>query len=296
MKINNRYFEYVVKNCNLLIFGEKYLDDNSDILKHFKSITYQELTPYTLEKLSATINEFNIDAIIITAKQNKKQIYNTLYKIKQTRSIYLMLCFNYQDEDFCEDLVNICDTVFTKNISYENLKYKIYNSINDNIAATHIAKDINNNEQRKKQRYIDTFDTEVMFISDELKDISFCIDNGDISKEMFIRLEQSITKVSHIVNTHLISSKTIQELINKLHIYLQNFDIHSIDISCIDGFEHLSRLIEDIAVFLDKYFISKQMNDIYVVEDSLINSFEYVKLVFEGKENSDDDESEVEFF
>ena len=92
------------------------------------------------------------------------------------------------------------------------------------------------------------------------------------------------------------SSKTIKDLINKLDIYFKTFDLEQIDISAIEGFEHLANMINDISVFLDKYFISRQMDDIYVIEDSLANSFEYVKSVFEGTQNSDDDDSEMEFF
>jgi len=180
---------------------------------------------------------------------------------------------------------------------FDDLKYKIYNSINDMAASSHINKEITNqNSSAKRKRYKDAFDTEVMFIAEELRAISLLIDSGDISEEIFERIEKITAKVSYIVNGHLMSSKTIQKLINQLDIYFQNFNLEEIDISCIDGFEHLSRLLEDIAEFLDKYFISRQMDDIYVVEDSLKNSFEYVKLVFDGRSDSEDDDSEMEFF
>ncbi len=295
MKQNNEYFKYVAKNSNLLIFGDESLDEFSDIFKYFNNFIFQEMVIFNVENLSATISNFDIDVIIITAKQNKSDISEILTTIKETRDLHIIL---YCDQDklyFDENLVNISDTIFTKKISKEALQYKIYNSINDRIASSHIDSTAKGTAVQRT-KYRDAFDTEVMFIAEELRDISTSIDNGDISQEVFDRMEKNISKVSFIINGHLMSSKTIKKLINKLDVYLKNFDLEEIDISCIDGFEHLSNLIRDVAVFLDKYFITREMDDIYVVEDSLENSFEYVKLVFEGKQDSDDDDSEMEFF
>jgi hypothetical protein len=298
MKHNNEYFKYVVSSNNLLIFGDEPLKEYNDIFHSFYHFIYQEMTPFNLENLSSTVNEFNIDTIIITANKNKDKLHNILINIQENKIIHIILLYNPETLECSENLVNISDSVFTKNISKENLKYKIYNAINDRVASIHInsAMETTGKSESKRKRYRDAFDTEVMFIGEELRDISSAINSGDISTEIFDKLEQNISKVSFIINGHLMSSRTIKKLINDLDDYFKNFNLEDIDISTIEGFEHLSNMILDMAVFLDKYFILRQMDDVQVVEDSLSNSFKYVKLVFAGLQDSDDDESEMEFF
>jgi len=300
MEYNDKYFKYVVANSSLLIFGDYSLDKYSNVFSNFSSFVFQENTDFNIDNLSSTINEFNIDIIIITADQDKEKLYDKLIDIISHKTIHLILCHNPKKIDCSENLINIIDTVFTQNISLDNLKYKIYNVLNDRVASVHIDSlmetNTKNNHLNTRTRYRDTFDTEIMFICEELRQISNAINAGDLSKEVFNKLELNISKVSFIINGHLMSSKTIKDLVNTLDYYFKNFDLEEIDISSLDGFVHLSNMINDIAIFLDKYFITREMDKIYVIEDSLANSFEYVKSVFEGKNDQDDDASEMEFF
>lgn len=295
MNQNNKYFKYVAKDKRLLMFGDSLLEEFADIFNSFNQVISQEILPFTIENLSATINDFNIDIIVITAKQNDNTIPQILSNIKDYKDLHVMLYCNQDGLNFNENLINISDVIFTKKISKKNLQEKIYNLISDKIASSYI--DSSSDElQNNRVRYKDAFDIEVMFLAEDLKNISKAIGNGDISQEVFDKLKKNISKVSSIVNNYLMSSKAIKRIIKELDEYLNNFDLDSVDITHIEGFEYLSNLIEDLAVFLDKYFITKEMENMYIIEDSLKNSFEYVKLVFEGKHNSDDDNSEMEFF
>lgn len=297
--MENKYFEYVVRQRNILIFGDESLEKFNNIFDKFNNYIYQELTPHNIENLSSSINNYHIDLIITTSLYKKDELFEILKRVKEGRKIHILICCYPDILSFHENIINLSDAIFTQNISENDLKYKLYNALNDFSEITNPIIDIEEQNKKivKRERYRDAFDTEVMFICEELRAISKIIDSGDLSSDVFDRLEQNVSKVSYIVNNHLMSSKLIQKLINSFDIYLQKFDLENIDISAVDGFEQLSRFVEDLATFLDKYFITRDIDDIYIVEDSLKNSFEYIQLVFEGKQDSteDNDGSELEF-
>lgn len=295
--MENKYFEYVVSNKNLLIFGEEPLDKFDELFKKFNEYTYQELTSYSLENLSSMINDFKIDLIIISTEQNKDELCSLLSHIKQKQKLRVFSYIDMEKFNLNANMLNLSDTSFTSDISTQDLRCKFSAILDDTTAVANQESNKNNISKKdsKRARYRDAFDMEVMFVCEELRAIAKAMDGGDISASLFDRMEKNISKVTHIVNNHLMASQSIRELLIQFDTYLQKFDLNDINISGLEGFEQLSRFIEDIASFLDKFFITRDIGDIYIVEDSLENSFEYVKLVFEGKKNSADDGSEVEF-
>lgn len=290
---NIEHYKHIVKDHNLLIFGNNELTQHQDILNYFQSLHYLQSTQYNLENFTVTLLEFSIDTVIITDTEFLESLSVLLQELQLNKELKLMLCLYPPFDTYSENMINISDSIFTSNIPKEQLSKKIFNLLNGQLTTHYIDK-----TPHTEERYKDQFDYEIMALSDELKQIVKSLDSGDISPELLKKLALHITMVSNIFKQYLITSKTIESLIYNFDNYLQNFDLKSISIDSIDGFEHLARLVDDIAIFLDKYFLSKEIGDIYVVEDSLKNSFEYVKMVFSGKQNSknDDDGSELEFF
>jgi hypothetical protein len=292
------HYKYVVKHHNLLILGNNKLEKFDTIFKEFKNNYSLESTPYNIENLSATFVELDISTIIITDVENHQEICNHLKAIMQApRHINIIICYLSTQVNINEDLINMSDTVFTPNITLTDLAGKIFNSINEVLATSAISVNFDAT-QNYQEKYKDEFDLEVMYLSEELKDIAFSIDSGDVGEDIMKRLEKAIENVATIMKDFLIISKKVETLVYELDEYLKNFNLEVVDMSTIEGFEHLARLTEDISVFMDMYFISKEIKDIYIIEDSLTNSFEYVKLVFSGEQNSDNDSdgSELEFF
>ncbi|MEA3352683.1 MAG: hypothetical protein U9Q33_02555 [Campylobacterota bacterium] len=291
LKKEKIYFRFVVQDRNLLIFGDSALEHFNEVFKKFHKFYYIEQTEYTLENLTSIIYQNKIDVLIVTAAKNRSQICNLLDILQRDEDIHILTYIDLQDKEPFEDLINISDSVFTNSISSDQLEYKLYVCLSDIIQ--------NNKKTMKKEKnstdeYKDAFELEVMFISEEFLDISKAIDNGDISNELFDRLRSNLSKVIHIIDSHLMHSDVIKKLVRDFKLFLEGFDIESVEVENIEGFEYLARLIEDIASFLEKYFISRKFDDIYVVEDSLENSLKFMRRSFDKDEN--DDESELEFF
>ena len=72
-------------------------------------------------------------------------------------------------------------------------------------------------------------------------------------------------------------------------------NIETIEIENLEGFEYLSRIIEDISTYLFEYFVSRVFVDVYLFEDSLKNSIQFMKDRLRTKDTSND-ASELSFF
>ncbi len=292
-KIKKQYFPYVVKELNLLILGDKDLSEFDDVFKYFHKKMFLEMTDFNIENLRSFILTNGIHLVIVNSIAPKEHLANTLENISHSQDIKIGICCLLDDSNRSETLINTSDIAFTPNASDEQLLSKLYNILQTSTDIYHEKSAPS--AQSSKSAYRDAFEIDVMLISEELHKVAEKIDEGDISDEVFDALHKNISKVAQIVNGYMMSSDTIKRFIKALDKYLVSFDRDAVSIENIDGFEYLARLVEDIALFLDKYFIEKAFDDIYVVEDSLKSSFKFMKDTFEGVKPKEED-SPMEFF
>ena len=128
--------------------------------------------------------------------------------------------------------------------------------------------------------YIDSFEIQIIFIRDELHHLSKIIDEGDISENNIHKIKQSINRINRIFENYLMYSKKIKNSMKYFAAMLNKVDLKKASVDNIESFTYLSRIIEDIAIFLDNYFIKRNFTDLYVVEDSLENSLKFLKKFF----------------
>jgi hypothetical protein len=290
IKIKKQYFPHVVKDVNILILGDDDLGEYDVVFEQFHKKLFQEITPHNVENLNSFVLENNIKMIILNTKENRSEIATTLKQTMLTQDVRIGICCNLENSIMNETVINMSDVIFTKASTADELLSKIYNILYVVSEVTHIEE-----KPTAKSAYKDAFEVDVMILSEELHKLSDRIDGGDISDEVFDALHKHISKVAQIVNGYMMSSDTIKKFIQLFDKFLQTFDKNKVSVENIEGFDYLARLVEDIAVFLEKYFVEKKFDDIYVVEDSLRNSFEFMRDKFAGKKASDD-KSDLEFF
>lgn len=291
------HFNYLVKSKNILIYGSNKLENLEDLFKMFRNKYYQEDTPYALDGLTSTIINYDIDCVILSELTSFTGIYKKMQNLIDEKNLDVIFCFNMENPNSLdENLINLCDKVISSNVSKELFQKKVINMLSSFVYlnSENMGSDLIS-ANNKNERYKDEFDLKIINYCSELTLLVNQLDNGDISNKVIKKLHKNIKEINGILDEYIILSEKIVKVIKELEIYLENFDLSSLDISAVDGFEHLARLAEDIRVFLNKYFITKQIDDLYIVEDSLENSFEFVKRSFKG-DKSEDDGSLLEFF
>ena len=284
---NSENLNFIVKDKNLLIFGKNELHHLNAIFSKFNTLLVEEITDYTLQNLNTTISKNSIDVIIINSNAFQKDMYEKLFELCEYENLCILLCKGEQN-DLCDDLINLSDSVFTPKINQKLFTNKIYHCIQNQI--TNIDEVLNS-----KDTYVDSVEIEIIFIRDELLYIVKQIDNGDISPSILSKIIQSLKRISKIYEHYLIYSQKVKNSIKSFEDILQSIDLNDIDSKNVESFDYLARIVEDIAMFLDNYFIKRSFDDLYVVEDSMENSLKFLKASFEHKDSRKDGSS-LEFF
>jgi len=284
-KQENTNLQHIVKNKNLLLFGDYNLKHLSTIFDMFKNTLVEEATEYTITNLNTSISKNSIDIVIVNTNNFNDELYQTLVDIMTYEELHIFVCIS-QENKISENLINLSNSVFTHSISEELFSHKLYSSIQNRIL------NLDTKDSRPEKSYVDSFEIEIIFIKDELLYISKQIDTGDISKNIFDRITQSIIRINQIFEHYLIYSKKIKESMKYFSNLLENTNSNTVN---IESYDHLSRIIEDISKFLDNYFIKRTFNDLYIVEDSMQNSLKFLEISFNQDKNKEDGSS-LEFF
>lgn len=279
--------QYILKDKRLLIFGQDSLHHLDLVFNQFEICLIEEITEYTIENLNTTISKNSIDVVIINSANNNQEVYNRLKELCEYEKLIILMCLQ-ENVILCTDLINLSHSIFTPNIEKKLFIRKLYNAM---------PKQSLNSEQlmKDKDTYVNSLEIEIIFIRDELLYIAKKIDAGDISQTTISRVVHSLNRISKIYEHYLIYSEKIKKAIITFEEILKSVDVEKVESSNYESFDYLARIIEDVATFLDNYFVKRVYDDLYIVEDSMENSLRFLKASFENKDSAKDGSS-LEFF
>ncbi len=147
-------------------------------------------------------------------------------------------------------------------------------------------------DNKVTEEFLDTYEGEIMFVCEDLGDLVDAIDKKRIDRAL---LDEIANKAQEVSDVFLSSTYTqhVTPIFLELANFLREFDVESYSPEH-EGYVYLARIVEDIRMYIDEYFVQRQFSDVYLFEDSLLNSIEFMERAFEGV--VEEDISEVEFF
>ncbi len=151
---------------------------------------------------------------------------------------------------------------------------------------------MNNIETTVTEEFLDTYEGEIMFVCEDLAALVETIDKKMIDREL---LDEIAEKSQEVSDVFLSSTYTqhVTPIFLELANFLRSFQVEAYDVNH-EGYVYLARIVEDIKMYIDEYFVKRQFTDVYLFEDSLLNSIEFMERAFAGEK--EEDISEVEFF
>jgi len=146
------------------------------------------------------------------------------------------------------------------------------------------------------EEFLDTYEGEVLFLSQDMECIADEILHGDLKQETLELLEQKLEDVSDV----FLSSAYTQDV----SPVFKNFADYVSHIECSDFIQfedvkkYLSEIVTDINTYINLYFVERTFCDVYVFHDSLQNSIEFLQRIYSCRLGGcdEDDGSELEFF
>jgi len=151
---------------------------------------------------------------------------------------------------------------------------------------------MNNLDKRASEEFLDTYEGEVQFVCDDLEVYIARLDNGDIDAHL---LESIADTNEEIANIFLSSTYTrhLSLIFLENTQFLRKLEFETLNLDN-EGFFFLARITEDIHMYIEKYFVNREFSDVYIFQESLMNSIEMMERAFVGEEEKMI--SELEFF
>ncbi len=281
--VDSEAFAFLAGKKSVLVLAQKSLPVVEIFESSFDTVLYESLCPEVLDTLLPTVTSQKIDIIIAQPHEGLFQ------RLDHIRSVYAkLLIIGCIGQDGCEkEVIDISDKVVTEDIDPERFMRKVFPALRDSYATMHY--------EITEAATADEQELEVIYLCQSMDTVSQAFDSGDLSQELFTRLHEDLQRVQKLFSEYMIRSKRIQPVIRELTDFTATLQTGELEIASIEGFEYLSRIVEDVSIFLKKHFLLREFEDIHLIEDSLENSVLAMKRKFKNGDDADDG-SEMEFF
>ena len=144
------------------------------------------------------------------------------------------------------------------------------------------------------EEFLDTYEGEVMFLSQDLEDLAKGILTADFSQEELDLLKQNMLDVHDVF---LSSSYTqhIAPIFEEFSEFIASVSLEKL-MESEDTISYLYDIVSDVNSYINQYFVDRSFSDVYLFQDSLKNSIEFLKSSYNETDNNKDDEDGSEVF
>ncbi len=145
------------------------------------------------------------------------------------------------------------------------------------------------------EEFLDTYEGEVMFLSQDLEELSEKISMAEFTQDDIELLTQNMYDV-HDVFLSSTYTQHIAPIFKEFAEFIAQMDVATL-LKHEDSISYLCAIIEDINTYINQYFVDRVFSDVYLFQDSLKNSTKFLKDSYNAEEGekSEDDGSEVLF-
>jgi len=291
---DEKYLEFVMHDKNLLFIGENEYEEFNDIFNSFKTFVTNDINSENFEHTDAILMQEQPNLILLNCSDDKEftlKLIDEIYNYDEHIIIIIIVASRNFEKHL--DTINKVDFVLTESFTRMDLYKKFLASFQDSTSVKATIK-VDKEKTEDVEVFLDTFEGEILFLNEELKDCVTQFDNGELSHELLSDISDKMKEVSVVFSRHNYT-KRVAPIFTQLSTYLETLDIKKIKVENIEGFTFLARIIDDIQTYLFEYFVSRIFVDVYVFEDSLKNSIKFMQNRLQSDDTSHDD-SELNFF
>lgn len=146
------------------------------------------------------------------------------------------------------------------------------------------------------EEFLDTYEGEVMFLSQDLDDLTEKLVATLFTQEEVELLSQNMLDV-HDVFLSSTYTQHIAPIFKDFSEFIGSINLEKL-LEHKEAQDYLCAIIVDVNTYIKQYFIDRIFTDVYLFQDSLQNSIDFLKSSYNTTEVSEetDDGSEVFFF
>jgi len=144
------------------------------------------------------------------------------------------------------------------------------------------------------EEFLDTYEGEVMFLSQDLEELEKKIRTHHFEQEDIELLSQSVADV-HDVFLSSTYTQHIAPIFKDFAEFILKMKIQKI-LTHKNSLTYLCAIIVDIDTYINQYFVDRVFSDVYLFQDSLKNSIHFLQKSYECEEGSCEDQDGSELF
>lgn len=294
---------FLSSSKRILILSNKNFSEYMDIFNKFEMVVFEGINENSLKNLSFNFTKNSIDIVIFAPDSNFEDILSIYGRIKgiSSKSEILLILPEVCKTDDIVEIVDTYDSVIGGELTEEILLNRLfrllsyqYTENNVNFASESFYKDIEDNNKKELEEFLDIYEGAVMFLMDNLNTLIEKLQNGNLSEELLKNIAAEMMEVHEIFSIHNYT-KNVAPIFKNLSEYLKNLELSEIDFRNLGAFDYMVDILKDINVYLKDYFIERTFQDVYMFQHSLESNIEFMKARLAGKDENED-ESELEFF
>lgn len=293
------YLQFLADDKNLIVYTNESVEQYKSIFDKFRTYSIIEVNEITLQSISSVLLDNKTDVVLIFDNQNDEQMLKLLSGIKIFNKSIDILFIAKDVKNSMREALNHTDSILFEPIELDDLSkgffdilstiYTLKNIVNTEKSLSKVSKPINVDEF---DEFLDTWEGKIMFLSQDIDEIVSRFDSGELSNDLIVLCIDKINEVEEIFRSTSYT-KRVAPVFNKLSGYLSTLKIENINIKNVEGFEYLSRIMEDVNVYIVEYFVDRIFKDVYVFQDSLLSNINFMENKLVGFM---DDNSELHFF
>ncbi|MDF1884056.1 hypothetical protein JHD49_08905 [Sulfurimonas sp. SAG-AH-194-C21] len=146
------------------------------------------------------------------------------------------------------------------------------------------------------EEFLDTYEGEVMFLSQDLEELEKSLQSGVFTRESLDLLTNNMIDV-HDVFLSSQYTQHIAPIFKDFSEFIASMSVERL-LEHKNSISYLCAIILDINTYIEQYFIGRVFSNVYLFQDSLKNSIEFLKTSYkceEGACEEEDDGSEILF-
>lgn len=295
-KISNK-LKLISSSSKLLVIGTLREEVDEILNKYFIQKEYINLNENSLKMFNNTYYEqFNI--IIFSFNKNDFDLYRQNFTNFPNNSICIIDEPTYIDfKPYLNSSFSTLINPFVEDILLEKVFALLSVFEMENILKTKekvVSRFKNDNTNNEIDEFLDKYSGEIMFINDDLNDSLERLKDLEITKEIFSKVSATLINLSNIMmkNKNLLHLST---LFSEFSQFLDSLVLEEIEPSRYCTFDYLTKIIEDLTIYIDELFVYRLFKDVKVFEDSMSNNIDYLEAQLLGLSEFDESDN-LEFF
>jgi len=294
----SHYLPILASYNRILLLSDVYYEAFDMVKKYFGVSIQYNMQERELNNIHATISNNNINIILLDAtssSSNAKKFYKAIKALN--KRIIIVAIFDDKTASEAIEFTHNSDTAIFAPFTLEEFKGKLFDilSIFYTILSIggHNIKHMSIDYQFKNMNtFFDAYEGNLLFLTDELMEISTMLKNGELSHELLQKISLILKKIADIFLKNSQISALVP-ILNDLIDFLDSIDLNLVEPSKLKLFDYLVDIINDINQNMMALFINRTISDIKIFEYSIQYNNYFIKNLFFDKKT---DISTLEYF